>query len=453
MRIAILAAGAGGMICGSCMRDNALAGELRACGHDAVLIPLYSPLRTDTADNSSSGVFYGAVNVWLQYASGLFRRTPRFVDWLLDRSWLLRLAGRIGAQTPPAKLGDFVLSVLRGEDGPQTKEMRRLIDFLRTDVKPEVVSLPNAMFIGLAGALRREVGARVVCELTGEDIFLDALGEPHRSEARRLISGRTGDVDAFVATSRYYAQRMAEYLDVPAERIAVVHPGVPQRLIDAPRTAAEAGGALAVGYLARICPQKGLDRLLEAVGILRRMPGMSEVRLRVAGYLGAMHRRWFEMLRQRVRRLGLEEAFEYVGEVDFEGKREFLDTVDVFSVPATHPEAKGTYVLEALARAVPVVLPATGAFVELVEQTGGGLLCGAPDAQGLARGLAELLSDGQKRMETGRRGREAVRTMFTTRHMALRMLEVYDAAGGQRTGGVGAAEGVSGSGGRGADYP
>ena len=40
MKILSIAAGAGGMYCGSCLRDNALAAELVARGHDVTLLPL-----------------------------------------------------------------------------------------------------------------------------------------------------------------------------------------------------------------------------------------------------------------------------------------------------------------------------------------------------------------------------------------------------------------------------
>src|ERR1043165_4080867 len=107
VRICILAAGAAGMYCGSCLRDNALAGALMRAGHDVSLIPLYTPLKTDVPDVSVNKVFMGGVNAYLQYASGLFRHTPRLLDWFFDRRWLLNLAGKYGAQTSPAKLGPF----------------------------------------------------------------------------------------------------------------------------------------------------------------------------------------------------------------------------------------------------------------------------------------------------------------------------------------------------------
>jgi hypothetical protein len=43
VNISILASGAGGMYCGSCMRDNALATALKRLGHGITLIPLFTP--------------------------------------------------------------------------------------------------------------------------------------------------------------------------------------------------------------------------------------------------------------------------------------------------------------------------------------------------------------------------------------------------------------------------
>ena len=90
MRIAYLTAGAAGMFCGSCMRDNTLVTTLRAQGHDALLIPTYTPIRTDEPDVSDEHLFFGGINVYLQQKLSLFRHTPRFLDRLLDFKPLLR---------------------------------------------------------------------------------------------------------------------------------------------------------------------------------------------------------------------------------------------------------------------------------------------------------------------------------------------------------------------------
>jgi len=420
LRIVILAAGAGGMFCGSCLRDSALAAALIRAEQDVTLVPLYTPLRTEGDSPAIDRIFYGGVNVYLQHASRLFRHTPRLLDWLFDRPGLLRLAGTLGAQTSPARLGGLTLNVLRGEEGASAKELRRLLTFLG-ELRPDIVSLPNLMFIGAARLLRRELGVPVVCELTGEDLFLGQLVEPHRSRVHDVIRERAHGVTSFVATSVYYADQMSAYLGVPRRRIDVVYPGVPQHYLDAPTRPRPTERPPTVGFLARICPEKGFGRLLEAMALLRQMPGMSGAQTIAGGYLGAGDRKWFEATMRSL----AGGAVRYVGELDYQAKLNMLDSVDVVCVPTVHPEPKGIYVLEALARGVPVVLPAHGSFPELIEATGGGLLVPPGDAGALARALAELLSDAPRRAQLGHAGQAAVRNAFTEDVMASRMLECY----------------------------
>jgi len=428
LNISILAAGAGGMYCGSCLRDNALATALKRLGHQVTLIPLFSPLRTDAAAESIPDVYYGGINVYLQHATRLFRHTPRVLDLIFDRPWILHAASNFGSQTPPEKLAGLTLDILQGEEGNAAKELDRLVEFLRDQVRPEVVSLPNLMFIGMAGTFRKELGVPVVCELTGEDIFLDAMKEQDRQEIRRIIRRRAGDVTRFVAASAYYADRMAEYLGVLRKDIDVVYTGLSREYLAQPPVPRNENRPPTVGYLARICSEKGLARLIDAFLLLAQMPGMQNVRLKIGGYLGPKDADWFQVLRKRIAEAGLAGRVDYVGEVDREGKLALLDSIDVFCVPTVYPESKGIYVLEALSRGVPVVQPAHGSFPELIRLTGGGMLTPPGDAQALAATLKELLSDPARRQELGSRGRAAVESDFTDEHMAANMVRAYEAA-------------------------
>ncbi|HVR70252.1 MAG TPA: glycosyltransferase family 1 protein, partial [Vicinamibacteria bacterium] len=115
MRILAITAGAGEMYCGSCLRDNALAAELIARGHDVSLLPIYTPTTTDEPNVSDDRVFFGGVSVYLQQHVPLFRKTP----WLLDRIWdsgpvIRALAGR-SVSVNPRLLGELTLSMLKGE--------------------------------------------------------------------------------------------------------------------------------------------------------------------------------------------------------------------------------------------------------------------------------------------------------------------------------------------------
>src|SRR4029077_15730115 len=90
---------------------------------------------------------------------------------------------------------------------------------------------------------------------------------------------------------------------------------------------------------------------------------------------------------------GLAGELTYRGAVDREGKLAFLRSVDVLSVPATYDEPKGFFLLEAMASGVPVVQPRRGAFTEIIEKTGGGLLVAPDDPQALGDALFELWQD------------------------------------------------------------
>ena len=123
------------------------------------------------------------------------------------------------------------------------------------------------------------------------------------------------------------------------------------------------------------------------------MTGHAPIRLEAAGYMARSSREYLDRVRQTLEQAGLAGEFTYRGEIDRAGKLAFLAGLDVLSVPATYDEPKGLFLLEAMASGVPVVQPRRGAFVEIVEKTGGGLLVEPDDAQQLADGLYALWSD------------------------------------------------------------
>ena len=431
MRVASIAAGAAGMYCGTCIHDNTLAAALQRAGHEVALLPLYTPMRTDEHNVSLRRIFYGAVNVYLQQKSGLFRHTPRAFDRLLDRPALLRQVSRLAASTDAAELGELTLSVLRAEDGRQVKELQRLIAWLR-EFRPQVVQVAYSMLLGIGVEIKRQLGVPLVCGLTGEDLFLDYLPEPHRSRVAEAMREKARHADAFVATSHYYAGQMREFLQVEADRMHVVHLGINLNFVGTNHLERDPGQPVIIGYMARICPEKGLHILLEAFRLLLERRPEVDLKLRVAGYVGARDRPYLAQQRRRISDWGLNEQVEIRGEVDLEGKRELLSRADIVSVPTTYREPKGLFVLEALAHGVPVVQPAHGAFPELMEATGGGLLVEPDSPESLADGLQRLVDHPRERMAMGQRGSLAVRERFNSDTMAERTLEIYrQVAGGE----------------------
>lgn len=413
MRIASITAGAAGMFCGSCLHDNSLASALHTLGHDAILIPTYTPIRTDSDDFSQRRVFLGGLNVYFNYKSSLFSRMPRFVHWLLDRPALLRALNRFTATPDYAALGEMTLTVLRGEQDRQRREINKLVRWLADDLRPEVVMISNVLLSGLVPPLKQKHKAPVIAYLQGDDIYLDSLRAEHRTQAIELIRQNSRHIDGYLATCVYYADFMAEYLGIPRSAIDVAYPGISLSGHGGPREHG-AEPPFTIGYFARIAPEKGLHQLADAFVQLRRMANSPRCRLRAAGWLGAQHKPYLDNVRQILEKAGLADDFEYVDCPDLASKVRFLQTLDVFSVPTTYREPKGLYVLEALANGVPVVLPSHGSLPELIERTGGGLLVEPGDTSGLAQAIHQLLVNPGLRREMGGKGRAAIQTKFSS---------------------------------------
>jgi glycosyltransferase involved in cell wall biosynthesis len=433
MRILSVTAGAASMYCGSCMRDNALAAELIARGHDVTLIPLYTPLRTDEASVTRPDVLFGGISIYLQHRSALCRRLPRFLDRLLDAPWFIRTFADRSMSVDPKLLGGLTISMLDGRAGVLRKEFDKLIEWVRGEPRPDVVTITNSLLIGLARPLADALQAPVCCTLQGEALFLEGLVEPFRGRALERIRTQVADVDRFIAISDFEAAFMLDYLRIPAAKMAVVPLGVRTNdFEDAEAQKRRGAEAFTIGFLGRIAPEKGLHLLAEAFVRLRRKTSGARMRLEAAGYLAAAQKPYLATIQQTIERAGLQNDFVYHGEVDRIGKVRFLHGLDVMSMPAAYDEPKGFTLLEAMASGVPVVEPRRGALAEIVERTGGGLLVAPDDPDALADGLCRIWSDRSLRDELGRRGRAGVRQHYTIESSTERLIGVYEQVTGTR---------------------
>jgi glycosyltransferase involved in cell wall biosynthesis len=423
MKILSITAGAAGMYCGSCLRDNALAAELMAAGHDVQLVPIYTPTLTDEANVSQHRVFFGGISVYLQQYSSVFRHTPWIVDRLWDSRLALKLVARSSIPVDPSSLGELTVSMLKGQDGLQRKELQKLIHWMRSEALPDVVVLPNSLLIALARPIKEALNRPVLCTLQGEDLFIEGLQNRYRNLTRDLIRANVEFADAFLPVSDYYAGFMSEYLGITESKMHVVPLGI---TLDG-YTAHKPGRSevFVVGYFARVAPEKGLHVLCDAYRRLRQRADCPRMRLEVAGYLAREHRAYLAGIEQQMKEWGYAEEFHYRGVLDRQAKTEFLRGLDVLSVPATYDEPKGMFLLEAMAAGVPVVQPRRGAFTEIIEKTSGGLLVEPDDSGSLADGLISIWESTLLAEELGRSGYEAVRKYYSAASMARRAIEVF----------------------------
>lgn len=423
MKIAIVTAGAGGMFCGSCMKDNTLAAELIREGHDTLLIPTYTPITTDEADVSHAPILFGGINVFLQQKLALFRHTPRFVDAMLDKPWLLRAVSRFAVRTQAKDLADLALSMLEGEQGKQHKELDRFLRYLEKEVKPDVVLLSNVLLSGMVPAIRKRLKIPVWAILQGDDIFLEDLPHEWRDKCVAQIRKNCDHLTGIIASSAYYADFMAGYLGLPRERMQVVLPGINLKGHGGERPFRKEP-PYTIGYFARICPEKGFHNLVDAFIKLRRKPHAPMCKLKVSGWLGSHRRAFFDEQIGKLEAAGLHHDMEYVESPGHAEKIRFLQSIDVLSVPTVYHESKGLYILEALANQVPVVQPRHGSFPELVQATGGGVLVEPNNAQALADGLIGLLNDVEKRKAMTEGGQMAIYKNFGADRMAKETLAI-----------------------------
>jgi glycosyltransferase involved in cell wall biosynthesis len=435
MNILSLTAGTGSVYAGSGLRDNTLAAEWQRRGHHVTLVPLYTPTLTDEPNVSQRRVFFGGV--YLQQHVPLVRRTPSMLDRLWDSAAVLRAVARRQSIADAQLRDDAIVSMLEVEQGAQRRELERLIAWLGTFPEPDVICLSSAMLIGLARPLRQALGARVCCLLSDEDALLDRLHEPHRNQALGLIRRLAGEVELFAACSRDTATYMTSYFGIPPERIRVAPLGITtqdfdrapgRRAQEVSRRDRDAKRPFTIGYLARIVPDKGLDRLIDAYRQLREERGMPAVRLEIAGPLPAEHRDYFAGIERRLHDWGYAGDYRYHGALSRTAKVAFYAQLDAFSVPAATREPKGLSVLEAMASGVPVVEPRRGACIEAIESTGGGFLVGPDSAECIAEGLWQLWQDPVVRERCGDDAADEVRERFTAWHMADRMLGVFETA-------------------------
>ena len=426
MKIVEITPGSGdNFYCENCLRDRELAKALGRSSHEIMFMPLYLPVKVDSDAVRRTPIFFGGINVYLQQKLNFFRKSPRILDFLFDRKIFLKLAARKAGMTSASDLGQTTVSMLRGSDGRQVKELERLVNWLgRKKNKPDVIWLSNALLTGMAETLRTRLGVPIICMLHDEDGFIDGLTEPYASQAWDLITKHARDnVDAFISVSKYYADLMKDRLSLDDDKVHVVYPGVDMQAYD---PAVEKPKVPTIGFLSRLCFGKGLDTLVEAFVALKRNPKLKNARLLIAGGSTGNDEVFIRMIHKRLESCRLTKDVDFWADFDHKSKQEFFSNLSVLSVPEKHPTACGLYVIEAMAAAVPVVQPASGGFPEIIELTNGGITCQPNNAVDLAAALERFLLDPEYAQQTGLRGHNAVAENFNIDKAAENIVHICD---------------------------
>jgi len=271
-----------------------------------------------------------------------------------------------------------------------------------------------AMLIDAALARKMYHGVRLAFSFHGFESADPQFGTLRRNAYRAAIQG----CDAAWAVSRAAADALAELLDLPPERFAVIHNGVdtthyvpaPDRLavrrsLDLPE---DRPIILSVGNLK---PIKGHDLLIRA---MERLAHRADNTMLV--FVGHDHQQGH--LQTLARRLLPNIDVCFVGAVA--NLRPWYQAADLFVLPS-RSEGMPNALLEAMACGVPAIATSVGGVPEIIRDGTNGLLVPPDDIIVLANAIRALLVDRTRRRVLGGAGQLRVRTAFAR----SRMLEQY----------------------------
>lgn len=423
MKIAHIIPGSGGSFyCGNCLRDSKLFEAIRAKGHDAVKIPMYLPLFANDHTGNEVPVFYGAVSLYLKQQFPWLKRAPKWFDSWLNSMPMLRFAARMANSTRATGLEEMTLSMLQGEHGQQNDELEKLIVWLENHLKPDVVHLSNALLLGLAPSLRSRLKVPVVCSLQDEDVWMEPMQAESATAVWQLMQEKAAFVDRFIPVSHYFSAFMKEKLRLSDDKLSMLYLGVDPT--DYPMVSTEQK-PMNIGYLSRLCYENGLDILVDAFLLLKKNESMADVKLILTGGNTADDVSYIQAQKAKINQHHLSSHVVWMDRFETLDRSAFFDQVMVLSVPVRNGEAFGIYLAEAMASGIPAVQPALGAFPEIIEQTGSGLIYAENTPSLLAEALERILSDRALTATLSKNARKSTTEEFNIHLQAQKMIDVY----------------------------
>ena len=424
MKILHIIPGSGGSFyCGNCLRDSKYVPALKALGHEVVKLPMYLPLFANNDEAGDTPIFYGAVSIYLKQLYPVFRNAPEWVDNVLNAKPLLKLAAKYSGSTDAKGLEEMTVSMLMGEEGQQSEELERMVDWIAGHYKPDVIHLSNALLLGLAFSLKQRLKTVVICSLQDEDVWVDAMKPTFRDQIWGLMQKSVASVDGFIAVSDYYAEQMKIKMQIPLQKLTSLHIGVdptdyfPQPIEKKKR---------AIGFVSRMCHENGLDILVDAFIALKKREGFDDVSLIITGGATGADTRYLNKIKAGIKKNNLTDQVVFHEDFSSEGLTAFYEKVTVLSVPVRNGEAFGIYLLEAMASGVPVIQPTLGAFPEIIRISGGGVLYEPNEPAALTQVLADTLSNPALLLKLSLAGIKGVETSFDIKSQASKMVTYYE---------------------------
>jgi len=260
----------------------------------------------------------------------------------------------------------------------------------------------------------------------------------------QVLAPRLAETSLIVGCSNFVIEAIRKRFPAIAGRAHTLYNGVDKRFLEIHSDPARSQTVLFVG---RLCPEKGVHVLLEAMKGITDQPAS---RLSLVGPLDVAPKEFVDPLCKdplfqglegyysrpaTYRELLIREAASMQGRALLEGpvlNRDIgprFGAAGIFVFPSLWHEPFGIPVIEAMAAGLPVIATRGGALPEIVVEGETGFLVDRGDVQGLRSAIAKLLANPSLRAKMGAAGRQRVKNLFTWEHCVDRLQELYTLSG------------------------
>jgi glycosyltransferase involved in cell wall biosynthesis len=313
--------------------------------------------------------------------------------------------------------------MIRGDSPAREKETDRLVKHIIENGKPDIIHISNALIIGLASQLKQKLNIPVICSLQNEDDWIEEMREPYKSDAWKLIGQESVNIDHFISTSNYFKDFIIKNTGIDPDKISVI-----PSLIEITNTdfISENNDKNSLGYFSRLSKMNGLDKLIDAFLILKK-DGIPDLELHLCGGYTGSDKQFINEHINRIKDEGFADSLHMYNSFTGMDKQRFFNNIKLMSVPVRKHDAYGLYLLEAISAGVPVVQPATGAFPEIIENTGGGVTYNDDTPEQLATTILGLINDKQSLDKLRNEGIKRMKENLSSEKMAKMIIEVYKA--------------------------
>jgi len=181
-------------------------------------------------------------------------------------------------------------------------------------------------------------------------------------------------------------------------------------------------GRYGIGVFGRIRPSKGTDIFVDAM--LKVLPDFPDFTAIISGLCQPTEQAYKQAMLDKIASSGQSERIVFLGDLPLDNIPVWYRNVTIM-VACPRYEPFGITPLEAMASSCAVIASRTGAFEHIVEPEQTGLLVPTDDVEALATALRELMSDPEKAIAMGQRGRERVAAKFSIEQEAAGIQSVY----------------------------